>query len=93
MSRHKIIWSEDSLKDYELLVSRNLPRLRKLWQYSESEVSISILLETTNMILSQAAILTNRSVLLSSKKSSKSSKIPASVKKSNKSLARFSETI
>jgi hypothetical protein len=69
-NRYKIIWTEESIEAYESLVSTHLSIIREQWL---------VLLETTNMILSQAALLLNKSVDLSTKANPKSNKIPSSV--------------
>ena len=87
-TRHKIIWTEEGAREYEHIVSCHLPRIREQWLDTSSETSMSILLETTNMILAQAALQVNKSVSLSSKTSPKSSTIPAYIRRSNRSVAK-----
>ena len=91
--RHKIFWDVDSLHDYESFVSPQLSRIRELWLDSSSTASISILLKTTNMVLSEAASLFNKSVLLTTKAIPRSIKIPASIKRSNTRLARSAKKL
>ena len=54
---------------------------------------MSVLLETTNMILSQAALLLNKSVNLSSSTTKKSAHIPAAIQRSNQHLARSAKKL
>ena len=53
--RHKIAWSEEGLADYESIVSRLLPGIRERWLLSSSQASTSILIQSTNALLSLAA--------------------------------------
>ena len=92
-TRHKIKWSQDSVAAYEALVSCHLPRIREHWYDPSSEKSMSILLEVTNMILSQAAIALNKSISLSPRKLSRSLKLPPAIIKSNKRLVRISRRL
>ena len=85
-TRHKILWTEETIHEYESLVSHHLPRIRKEWLNPASETSMSILIECTNMILSQAALMLNKSIQLSNPSSPKSAKIPAVIQRSNRRL-------
>ena len=64
--RSKIFWSDQGMKDYELLVSEHLPYVRDLWGNSSSPTSVSILLASTYEILVSAAKATNQYVSLAS---------------------------
>ena len=88
-TRHRIIWNEEETAFYQSLVTDHLVRVRDNWLDATSESSVSILMETTNMILTEAALTCNKSVQLSSKKCPKSTKIPPCITRSNKALARI----
>ena len=94
-ARHKIIWSEseDALKEYETLVSLHLPRIRQTWLNTDSLISMSVLLQCTNMVLTQSAMLLNKFVSLSSPPTSKSAKIPSIIRRSNNSVVRISKLL
>ena len=92
-TRHKIVWDESSKEEYELLLSMHLPRIRNLWMDSSSPSSMSILFEATSMILSQAALLLNKSIDLSSSVSTKSANIPPAIQRSNRCLARAAKKL
>ena len=92
-TRHKILWTEESVIAYESLVSSHLPRIRELWLNISSETSMKILLQVTNMILSQSALLVNKSVLLSTPSKPKSAKIPPYIRKSNASLVNLANKL
>ena len=62
--RHKIVWSEEGAIAYQNLVSPHLQALREIWLQSTSASSMSILLQATNMVLSEAALLSNKSIRL-----------------------------
>ena len=62
--RYKICWDNDNIPDYHDKVSNHLARIRKDWFIPSSSLSVSILLDTTNQILSQAARDTNHHVAL-----------------------------
>ena len=92
-TRHNVYWAQDSLQDYESLVSSKLPRIRELWRNSSSAASISIFLKTTNMVLAEAAKLCHKSVLVFSKRTSRSNKIPANIQRSNVKLSRLTRKL
>ena len=91
--RHRIVWTDESVKAYESLVSSYLPRLTEQWLDTSSETSMTILLEATNMVLSQAALTVCKSLPVTMKSSPKSAKIPASIRRSNAALARTAKKL
>ena len=91
--RHKIIWNEESINEYEQVLSLHLPRIRQQWLDSTSKISMTILLECTEMILSQTALLLNKSVSLSTIKSTKSASIPQHIQRSNRRLAETAKKL
>ena len=92
-NRHKIIWSEESIEDYKSTVSTHLPRVREQWLNPSSPKSMSILIECTNMVLSESAQRFNKTVSLSSPATMRSAKIPPNITRSNNSLARVSKLL
>ena len=92
-SRQKIIWIQGSLLEYENIISSQLAHLHDSWLISSSIASISILLQATNMVLSQAALLLNKTVEMSAKSSSKSLLIPSSIRRSNARLIRYAKKL
>ena len=77
--RHRILWSEDRIPEYQSLIKSRLFRIRETWSNPGSDASVSVLLNLTNLALSQSASTTNKHVPLNSKSSLKSPKIPRSV--------------
>ena len=62
LTRHKIIWSESGISDYQKLLSQALPQLNSDYcGISEPELA-SVLFQVTNHILNQAARITNKHV-------------------------------
>ena len=78
--RTKILWSEDGILEYQMLVSPVLSSLRENWSDVSSPSSLSVLLQTTNEILSTAAKSTNKHINLGETPKTKSSHIPREVK-------------
>ena len=85
--KHRIIWSEDTLPMYQGVLSSYLPHVRRQWLDPSSETSMSILLEVTNMILSESALMFNKSIQLATSTIPKSAKVPLAIKRSNNKLA------
>ena len=79
--RHKIVWSENSVLNYQTLVAPQLSKLRSNWSILESPTSFSILLNLTNNILSQAATETNKTVYMNALPRIRSVNIPPEVKR------------
>ena len=62
--RVKIKWEDENIPEYEHLVGDNLARLRDSWPGSSSPSSVSILLQSTNDVLSTCAKASNKHVKL-----------------------------
>ena len=63
-TKHKVIWSEEGIADYQHLLSKTLTNLQLDYcDVNEPEVA-SVLFQVTNHVLTEAAKLTNRSVEL-----------------------------
>ena len=78
-TKHRILWDEDNLLQYQELIMEPLQELQKNWSNPETPVSFSILLQCTNRILSDAAKASNKYVDLSKKTRVKKTCIPAEV--------------
>ena len=83
-TRIKILWSEDGIEQYQKLVSPVLSSLRDSWLDISSSSSISILLQSTNEVLSTAAKATNKHIKLGDKPKIKPSFISPEIKNAAK---------
>ena len=88
-NRHKIIWSEKGAAEYEVIISNLLPGLRNRWLLPSSQASTSVLLQSTNALLTLAASISNRVVSLASPISTKSERLPKEVRKSGNDLSKL----
>ena len=77
--RRKILWTDTGISEYQSLVGAQLAELRQVWQNSSSLASTSILMQSTNCILTLAANTTNPSIDLNERKKTRSSKTPKTV--------------
>ena len=91
--RIKIVWNVATIAEYERVVSLHLPRIRQQWLNPSSEISMTILLQCTDMILSQSAILLNKSISLSSSVRTRSRSIPKYILRSNRRLTCLAKKI
>ena len=85
IKREKIIWSDEGVKEFKNIVTPQLQRLRENWFIPSSQACMSILLDLSNKALSMAASSTNRTVLVGTKRSPKSTKTPKPVIKADQS--------
>ena len=84
----KVYWSEEGILSYKDVVSPHLSSLRELWNQSSSKAIASVLLQSTNQILTYAASITNRVTVLGKKKSHKSSWKPREIYHSELCLSK-----
>ena len=61
-SKHKIVWSEEGIKNYQNLLSRTLPTLELEYADIDLPETASVLFNITNHILTGAAKATNKSI-------------------------------
>ena len=85
-SRHKIVWTEELVPEYESQVASRLAKLREDWDNPTSTVSVSILLDLTNKVLSQTASSTCQSVALDTPPKTRYLKIPKNLKEVKKQM-------
>ena len=78
--RHRVYWSEINIQKFEDMVAPELDRIRNSWPCINSQLSISVLLEMTNQILTQSATNTNDSTILGSYTKTKSLKVSKAVR-------------
>ena len=63
-SRVKVSWDEENTPLYQDIVSDNLVRLRDTWSDFSSHNAVSILLQSTNDVLTTGAAATNKTIQL-----------------------------
>ena len=88
ISRLKVIWSDEGIENYQKLVTPELSRIQNLYLSTPSATLHALLLESTNNVLISAASSTNRAFPLKNTSIQRPSKIPASIKKSQKALLK-----
>ena len=86
--RHKVIWTDAGVEAFQDMVLPHLARLQDLWLCSPSKTSCSLLLESTNSVLTKCASLTNKTVSLAHHLEPKSACTPRPVKISGNKLLR-----
>ena len=92
-ARHKIRWSESGAEEYCSLMSYHLPRIRERWLDSSSPSSVSVLLQVTNMVMSEVAKLVNKSQTLSEPISTTSVFIPKAIQRSNSKVVKAAKKL
>ena len=75
-TRHKILWSQEGIHNYQNRVVPHLQRLQSTWFQTTSRSCIAQVLSTTNDVLTSCAKITNNCISLTSRSSRKSSPIP-----------------
>ena len=86
--RNKVMWSDQSIEEYQNLVTPHLERVQKLWLSSPTKTSISLFLESTHNILTSCATVTSKTIPLESKSNSNSKPTPPAVKSSKNRLLK-----
>ena len=77
---HRIVWSEEGIADYQKLLEHTLPSIQADYSGSLLSGAASVLLQTTNHILSSAARSTNKSIDLSAPLRPKKPFIPPEIR-------------
>ena len=79
LTRRKIMWTDTGIAEYQRLIGAQLSDLRQVWQNPNSLACTSILMQSTNSLLSLAANTTNPSVQLGQRRSARVAKTPKTV--------------
>ena len=91
--REKIMWDDNGIEKYQNLVAPHLTRLQELWLDSPSKTSMSLLLESTNNLLSKCASLSNKTLQLSRSSKPSSSPVPLHIRQSKNFLLKMNSTL
>ena len=67
-NKHKILWSNESIPNYQALLSKTLTHIQESFNNHKSKSSFSLLLQSTNEILTSASKETQKFIDLSVKK-------------------------
>ena len=81
-TRQRIVWSEEGISKYQVIVANLLQELRSHWLDPSKQSCISILIQATNFIMDFAASSTNKTISLSKKSPIKPVKILKIIRKS-----------
>ena len=87
-TRQKIVWSQDGVADYKLLVTPQLKNLRESLLDSTSPASMSLLLNLTNYVLDKSAGATNKAVPLANKSARNSPSTPPAILQAKRQLSK-----
>ena len=87
-TRVKVSWSEPGITEYQEMVAPHLARIQQLWHEAPSKSSLSLLIKSTDHLLTKAASETNKTIDLGSKPAPRSSKTPRPIKLSQNALIR-----
>ena len=79
-TRVKILWTPEGQADYAELVGPHLRHAREQWLDSTSQVSMSVLLSTTNEVLCRCATKTNEFINLGKQSIVKSKQTPTPIR-------------
>lgn len=88
-NRHKIIWNEKGIESYDRILSSLLPDLRERWNLPSSKAITSVLLQATNYLLSDVAVMSNKVISLADPTCPGSKRLPKHLKKSMNTLAKL----
>ena len=87
--RSKVFWSDQGIDEYQSLVVPHLERVQKLWLASPSKSAMSLLLESTNNILTSCASITNETVPIAVRSDQKSRSTPPAIRTSKNKLLKL----
>ena len=86
--RRKIVWSESGIRQYKDIVSVGLQHIQDLWLDPPTTSSLHVALQSTNIILSRAACVTNKSIELGKQYTARSAPISKEIEQSQKTLLK-----
>ena len=87
-NRLKVGWSDEGIAEYQKMVVPHLTRIQELWLTSPSKTSVSLLLESTNNLLTSCAERTNKTFPLDKSSVPRPRKTPRTVERSKRALLK-----
>ena len=84
--RLKIYWKEEKFQDYQRVLNKKLPSLRKMWSSPSSMSSLSLLLELTSKVMTEAAVSCNSHIKLGITAPSKKTSLPTSIRQAQSAV-------
>ena len=88
-TRMQVNWSEEGIQNYADILSSQLTRIHTQWCNTDSETSMAVLLELTNLFMKKAAELTNPTKSLQTKYKHSSKKVPRDIRKAKHKLRKM----
>ena len=92
-TRHKIVWTDEGIIEYNIITSKLLPDIRLRCQSSSSKALTSFLLQSTNFLMNYAASISNKMIPLTSTRTPKSEKVPKAIQKSTNALSKLNSKL
>ena len=89
LSRHRVKWTDDGIAAYQESIAPHLKRLQELWLSSSTRNCLSLLMESTNNLLTTCAKASNDSLSLPNISPSKFRPTPLYIKSSSKRLLKL----
>ena len=90
-NRVKVLWTDEGIEKYQTLVSPHFTILQNLWVKNSTPTSVSLLLQSTNKILTLSAEATNKTIPLNGPKMPKKFSIPKPVRVSKNALKKMNK--
>ena len=90
-NRAKVLWTDEGIEQYRNLVSPHFTRLQNLWLKNSTPTSVSLLLQSTNKILTLSAEATNKTTPLNDPKMPKKFSIPKPVRVSKDAMKKMNK--
>ena len=79
-TKHKVEWSEEGITEYKILLSSVLPSLHDDYLDVAEPEAVSVLLQVTNHVLTEAAKLTNKTKILGKEPKPRKATIPSYIR-------------
>ena len=92
-TRHRIVWSDDGITAYQKILIPHLRRLQDQWLSSPTSSCLSLLLSSTNNVLTSCSKLTNKTIELSEFKPSKTQSTPVQIRLSSNRLRKMARKL
>ena len=92
-NRCRVVWSDEGIAEYQRIAGPHLLRIQELWLQNPTKTSLSLLLDSTNRILSSCAAFTNKTFPLDSSQKPRPSFTPKPVKQSQKALNKLNKEL
>ena len=90
-NRVKVLWTDEGIEQYQMMVTPHFTRLQNLWLKNPTLTSVSLLLQSTSKTLTMSAEATHKTIPLNGSQKTQKFSTPKPIRVSQNSLKKMNQ--